>query len=72
MVASIKFSHGNIFKAIPDARCVKGISDTANNLDNTESIKASLCFFFFDQTTGSLPTVWADLSLPVHVSVAVI
>lgn len=56
---------------MPVPRCVKGISDTSNNLDNTESIKACLCLFF-DHITGSLPTVWADLSLPVPVSYVII
>lgn len=56
---------------MPVPRCVKGISDTSNNLDNTESIKASLCLFF-DHITGSLPTVWADLSLPVPASYVII
>lgn len=56
---------------MPVPRCVKGISDTSNNLDNTESIKASLCLFF-DHITGSLPTVRVDLSLPVPVSYVMI
>lgn len=52
---------------MPVPGCVKGISDTSNNLDNIESITASLCLFC-DHITGSLPTAWADLSLPVQVS----
>lgn len=41
-------------------------------LTTLNRLRLLFAFFFFDQTTGSLPTVWTDLSLPVHVSVAVI